>query len=99
MSEDGNILAEAGIFRDISDNTMVVESQATKELAMALSMTYEWVQDPISIPIRCLIVRSRKVSKPQDFYLELSVIARKFDRHIVSTAADVPVKFQSDAII
>ena len=51
-------------------------------------------------PIRHLIVRSRKISKPQDLYFELAD-RLKFDRHLDSTAAaaDVPVKFQSDVII
>ena len=41
-----------------------------------------------------LFVRSRKVSKPLNCR-----IALKFDRHIDSTAAEVPVKFQSDRTI
>ena len=42
------------------------------------------------------------ISKPQDLYLELCdclEIALKFDRHLGSSAVEVSVKFQSDAMI
>ena len=48
---------------------------------------------PSQYPKRRLSVRSRKVSKPRDWYFNLALT---FDRHIGSTAADVPVKFHSD---
>ena len=44
-----------------------------------------------------LIVRSRKLSKPRDLYSEL-YDRSEFDRHLRSSDADVPVKFQSDVI-
>ena len=44
------------------------------------------------------MVRSREVSKPRDWCLEFP-IAPKFDRQLGSTAAEVHVKFQSDAIV
>ena len=55
-------------------------------------------QGPFQHPIRRLIVRSRKVSKPWDLYLELS------DRSEIwqapgQHAAQVPVKSQSDTNI
>ena len=53
---------------------------------------------PSQYPKRRLSVRSRQVSKPQDLYLELSDRS-EFDRHFGSSAADVPVKFQSDTTI
>ena len=46
--------------------------------------------------------RSREVSKPRDSGLNFSNrsgIALKFDRYLGSTAAEVPVKFQSDTTI
>ena len=46
-------------------------------------------------PTRRLIVRSRKVSKSR-VCIWNSPIALKFDRHLGSTPADAPVKFQSD---
>ena len=49
-------------------------------------------------PIRHFIVQSRKVLKPWDLYLDCT-IALKFDRHLDSTAAEMPVKFQNDVII
>ena len=52
---------------------------------------------PFQYPIRRLAVKSREVSKPignLDYR-----IAMKFDRHIGSNAAEVPVKFQSDQTI
>ena len=48
-------------------------------------------------PLR-LIARSKEVSKPRDFIYNRP-IALIFGRHLGSTAAEVPVKFQSDAII
>ena len=51
---------------------------------------------PSQYPKRRLFVRTRKVSKPRDWYFKLSY---RFDRHIGSTAAEVPVKFQSDRTI
>ena len=48
---------------------------------------------PSQYPKRRLSVRSRKVSKPRDLYLELS------DKHFGSSAVDVPVKFRSDTTI
>ena len=54
---------------------------------------------PSQYPKRRLIVRSREVSKPRDWYLKLSCITLKFDRHIGSNAAEVSVKFLSDRII
>ena len=48
-------------------------------------------------PLR-LIARSREVSKPRDFIYNRP-IALIFGRHLGNTAAEVPVKFQSDAII
>ena len=53
---------------------------------------------PSQYPKRRLSVRSRKISKPRDLYLDCP-IALKFDRHFSSSAADVPVKFQSDTTI
>ena len=49
---------------------------------------------PVSISKRCLILRSHKVSKPLD-WINNGLIALKFDRHLGSSAAEVPVKFQS----
>ena len=49
--------------------------------------------------IRRLIVRSREVSKLQDLYLELSGHSEILYRHLGSTAANVPVKFQSNVMI
>ena len=49
-------------------------------------------------PIRRLIVRSREVLKPRDWCLELSDHSELY-RHPGSTAAEAPVKCQSDAII
>ena len=40
-----------------------------------------------------LTVRSRKVAKPRGLALDFS-IALKFDRHLGSSAAEMPVKFQ-----
>ena len=48
---------------------------------------------PFRYPIRRLIVRSRKVSKALDRVLQCS---HRFNRHIDSSAAEVPGKFQSD---
>ena len=52
---------------------------------------------PFQYPIRHLIIRSHEVSKPQK--LEAYNIALKFDRYISSSAAEVPVKFQSSQSI
>ena len=49
-------------------------------------------------PKRRLSVRSRKVSKPGDLYLELSNRSEIWQA-LGSSAADVPVKFQSDTTI
>ena len=49
-------------------------------------------------PIRRLIIRSRKDSKPIDLQLDL-FDPLKFDRHLGSTAAEVPVEFESDTTI
>ena len=59
---------------------------------------FSCVQDHVSISdlIRHLVVRCHKVSKPWDLYLE-SCDRQKFDN--VSNTADVPAKFQSNAII
>ena len=43
-------------------------------------------------PIRRLIVRSRKLTKQQDLYLQLLDCSKIF-------AADVPVKFQNETLI
>ena len=48
-------------------------------------------QGPASIPDKTSYCQA---SKPRDLYLEL-----KFDKHLGSNAAEVPVKFQSDAMI
>ena len=40
----------------------------------------------------------REISKPRDSSLDFP-IALKFDRHLDSSTADMPVKFQSDTII
>ena len=53
---------------------------------------------PSQFPKIRLSVRFRKVSKPRDGTLNCR-IALKFDRHIGSTAAEVPFKFQSDRTI
>ena len=59
-----------------------------------------WVLLQYRYTMRLLIIRSRNVSKPHDFYLEyFCKIALKFDRNFSSSAADVPGKFQSDAMI
>ena len=49
-------------------------------------------------PTKRLIVKSLEVSKPRDLYINYS-FSVKCARYISSTAADVPVKFQSDGII
>ena len=56
---------------------------------------------PFQYIIRRLTVRSREVSKPRrHWYSSLNYrIALQFDRHIVSSAVDVPAKFQSDRTI
>ena len=52
---------------------------------------------PVSISdIRSLIVRSREVSKPRDWHFELS---HRYEIWEAPSAAEVPVKFQSDWII
>ena len=58
------------------------------------SLQFSLPRAPSQYPKRRLSVRSRKVSKPRDCR-----IALKFDRHIGSNAAEVPVKFQSDRTI
>ena len=55
-----------------------------------------WAQS--QYPKKRLSVRSRKVSKPRDLYLEL-FDRYEIKRHFGSSAADVPVKFQSDTTI
>ena len=50
---------------------------------------------PFQYPIRCFIVRSQSREIGNLNYR----ITLKFDRHISSTAAEVPVKFQSDCTI
>ena len=55
-------------------------------------------QGPISDPIRRLIERYRKVSKPRELYLNFHDHPEIWQAPN-STAAEVPVKFQSDAII
>ena len=50
---------------------------------------------PVSI---CIIVRSREVSKPRDWYLKFR-IALKFDRCLGISTAETLVKFQSDVSI
>ena len=53
---------------------------------------YEWWSNALtSNPNRCLAARSREASKPRDSGLN-------FCRHLGSTAAKIPVKFQSDTI-
>ena len=52
----------------------------------------------ISVPAKLSwtsVAKSREVSKQRDWIYN-DRIALKFDRHIGSTAADVPAKFQSD---
>ena len=44
------------------------------------------------------IVIYLKVLESRDLYLELK-IALNFDRHLSSSAVDVPAKFQNDAMI
>ena len=53
---------------------------------------------PFEYPMKSFIVRPREISKSRDLVLEV------IDRNLTvisagSTTADVPVKFQSDAII
>ena len=61
-------------------------------------MSFIATRIPFQNPIRRLIVRSRKVSKPTDLYLEL-YDRFKFDRYLGYSAADLHVKFQGDVVI
>ena len=53
------------------------------------------IRAPSQYPKICLFVRSRKVSKPRDWYFKLPY-RFEIGRHNGSTAAVVPVKFQRD---
>ena len=70
------------------------DSESKRDMLSTSTVT----RTPIQYPIRLLISRSREVSKPRDF-IENCTISLKFDRHLGRSAAEVPVKFQSNAII
>ena len=82
------ICAEFQIFLTLSKHDitiLVIISHGNRSLT-----SYDTWQNPMRVSLPRLIVRSGKVSKLGDLYLE---------RHLVSSGVDVPVKFQSDAII
>ena len=70
-------------------------------------MAYINIQIQICAEYWAMLSRSRLVcqepglakSRSREICVYNSTIALKFDRHLGSSAADVPVKFQSDAII
>ena len=49
--------------------------------------------------VKTLKVRSREVSKPRDWFMFLASLWNCWQRRLGSTAADVPLKFQSDGTI